>query len=77
MGLFRRNAEPEVIDLRDELAALGLVPFVKTTGGKGLHIVVPITPRQNWKQVHQASAAMASAGRPTCRRPPFRSLPRL
>lgn len=34
--------------LRAWLTELGLVPFLRTTGGKGLHIVVPIQRRSTW-----------------------------
>jgi bifunctional non-homologous end joining protein LigD len=45
--------------VRDVLQTLGLQSFVKTTGGKGLHVVVPLTPTRDWESVHRFSRAVA------------------
>lgn len=36
--------------VRDFLEELGLESFLKTTGGKGLHLVVPIKPEHDWDE---------------------------
>ncbi|MCX5780042.1 MAG: DNA ligase D [Firmicutes bacterium] len=50
----------EAADLtRILLKELGLQSFVKTSGGKGLHIVVPLSPRDDWEKVKDFSKAVA------------------
>lgn len=46
--------------VRDRLAALGLASFLKTTGGKGLHVVVPVAPRHDWSVVKPFARAVAA-----------------
>lgn len=45
--------------VRERLFELGLSPFVKTTGGKGLHIVVPLVRRQEWEFVRKFAKVLA------------------
>ena len=60
-GIAWREIVDAAVHLRSSLEAMGLVPFVKTSGGKGLHLVVPITPKLGWKAVHQKSSEIATA----------------
>ena len=36
--------------VRDALKTLGLDSWAKTTGGRGLHVVLPIKPERNWAE---------------------------
>jgi bifunctional non-homologous end joining protein LigD len=50
-GLAWPRVTEAAIDIRDALRAIGLESFAKTTGGKGLHVVVPLQPRLGWDEV--------------------------
>ena len=47
--------------VRDRLAALGLASFVRLTGGKGLHVVAPISRGPSWERAKAFSEAFADA----------------
>lgn len=44
---------------RDELASIGLRPYVKTTGGMGLHVLVPLKARYDYDQAKGVSELLA------------------
>lgn len=48
------------IDLRARLEDLGLQVFIRTTGGKGLHLVAPLTRRSDWEDVKGFARAIAN-----------------
>jgi bifunctional non-homologous end joining protein LigD len=51
-----------VVDAAFDLEKLlGLTSFAKTTGGKGLHVVAPISRRSDWERVKAFSKRIASA----------------
>ncbi len=45
--------------MRDFLGELGLQSFLKTTGGKGLHVVIPVTRRDEWDDAKAFTKAVA------------------
>jgi bifunctional non-homologous end joining protein LigD len=55
---WRRLAETALL-LRAFLGDLGFVPFLRTTGGKGLHVVVPLVRRIGWEELKSFTHSLA------------------
>ena len=54
-----RKLADSASDVRKRLRKLGLESFLKTTGGKGLHVVVPIKAKYDWAAVKQFAHTFA------------------
>ena len=52
-GLPWQRVVDAVGELRAALDGIGLTGFLKTTGGKGLHVVVPVRPELEWNAAKQ------------------------
>jgi bifunctional non-homologous end joining protein LigD len=48
-------------EVRERLEQVGLESFPKLSGGKGVHVVVPLKPRADWEQVRRFCEAFADA----------------
>jgi bifunctional non-homologous end joining protein LigD len=48
-------------DVRQRLKDSGLESFLKTTGGKGLHVVAPLAPVARWDEVKPYTRSIAEA----------------
>jgi DNA ligase D len=59
-GIEWREIVEAAVHLKGELESIGLIPFIKTSGGKGLHLVVPLKPTLGWKAVHAATGTIAT-----------------
>jgi len=49
------------VHVRDLLERIGLTSFLRTTGGKGLHVVVPLNPGCDWDVVKRFAKGFAEA----------------
>jgi bifunctional non-homologous end joining protein LigD len=58
-GVVTSSVVDAALQLHARLQELGLESYVKTSGGKGLHVVVPLARRSSWEQVHDFSRALA------------------
>lgn len=48
-------------EIKQRMEAVGLAAYVKTSGGKGLHVVSPLTPQADWDTVKAFTKQMAEA----------------
>jgi DNA ligase D len=60
-GLAFADVAAAAQEVRARLERVGLVAFAKTTGGKGMHVVVPIARRRTWPAAKAFAKATAEA----------------
>jgi bifunctional non-homologous end joining protein LigD len=60
-GLDFGDVKQAALDLRDKLTDLGLITFPMLSGGKGVHIVVPLNPGHDWDTHKDFSKRFAEA----------------
>ena len=60
-GLELATLKAAAAEVREFLSDLGLTSFLKSTGGKGLHIVAPIAPKRGWDEVKSFCKGIAEA----------------
>lgn len=64
-GLAFKDVVSAAFHVRDLLAEMGLTTFAMATGGKGVHVIAPLTPQAEWPAVkdfaHRFAQALAQA----------------
>jgi bifunctional non-homologous end joining protein LigD len=60
-GLGFAETKRAAVHLKEQLAELGLVSFALLSGGKGVHVVVPLTPDAEWPAVRDFAERFARA----------------
>ena len=64
VGLPWERVTEAAIEMREALLGIGLRSFPKTTGGKGLHVVVPIAPKLDWERSRNSPNGSRSGSPP-------------
>lgn len=60
-GLDFENVRAAAFQFRDILKSIGLETFPMVTGGKGVHVIAPLTPRAEWPEVKDFAHRLAQA----------------
>ncbi len=60
-GVAWKKVTEAAAELRERLRQMRLESFLKTTGGKGLHVVVPVAPIDDWSTLKAFAKAIAVA----------------
>lgn len=60
-GLDFADVKKAAVDIRQHLADIGLVSFAMLSGGKGVHVVVPLDPGHDWDTHKDFSKRFAEA----------------
>jgi bifunctional non-homologous end joining protein LigD len=58
-GMDLSQIRQGVLDVKGILSELSLTSYLKTSGGKGYHVVVPLKPAASWDVVHDFARAVA------------------
>ena len=60
-GLDFESVRTAAFQFRDILKSIGLETFPMVTGGKGIHVIAPLTPRAEWPEVKDFAHRLAQA----------------
>jgi bifunctional non-homologous end joining protein LigD len=58
-GMAFERVKKAAFDTRDKLSSLGLSSLAMVTGGKGIHVIVPLSRRAEWPQAKAFAKALA------------------
>jgi bifunctional non-homologous end joining protein LigD len=60
-GMSLAGVRQGVRDMKEVLDELGLASFLKTSGGKGYHVVIPLEPAADWNAIRDFAHLVAEA----------------